>query len=1098
VTAPTFDYPTFDYLGPLPQGTTVLEASAGTGKTFTIAALVTRYVAEAVATLDELLVVTFGRAATRELRDRVRDRLVSARDALTDPAAARTSTDALVRYLATAPDDEVAARHERLAVALAGFDAATVATTHAFSEQVLIGLGTAGDFDAGAVLIENLDDLIDEVVQDLYLLKWGAGEVERPPLSVSDAHELARVVFDDGQAELVPADAEGEAGLRHRFAVAVRREVDRRKRARRLVGYDDLLTRLRDTLADAQAGPAAAERLRGRYKIVMVDEFQDTDPVQWEILQRAFHGAVTLVLIGDPKQSIYAFRGADVYAYLDAAQHAGRHATLATNWRSDAALLEGLAALFRGAALGDPRIAVLPVSAGHSGRSLADGDAAVRLRMVRRDDGDAPLAARARELVTADVVREAVRLFESGALLTPRDGTPPRPVMPGDLAVIVRTSAQQALVHEALQAAGVPSVQRTTSSVFRTEAAAEWLVLLEALEQPHRPGRVRRLAVSPFVGWDAPALDGGDVDALGLRLRGWLRRYEERGVAALFEAVSQDERLPSRILGEVDGERRLTDLRHVGESLHAAALAGQLGLTATLEWLRRRVAEAVGDVSLDRSRRLESDAAAVQIVTVHSSKGLEFPVVFVPFGWDRFVGEEKIPRYHDREGNRVRNVGGPSLPGFVADARRHESEELGEDLRLLYVALTRARASVTAWWAPSAKNTVKAPLHRLLFGDVPVVAESVRVPSDRDALARAGALAVPGCLSVTQVDAAPVPDWRPATTAPTALAAAAFDRSVDLVWRRTSYSALTAAVHETPAVASEPEIGANDDEPSVPSADEAEALLSQTPSPMAELPGGTAFGTLVHAVLEAADFTAADLPAELAAHVGELLPRMGPADVPPDALVAGLLPGLRTPLGELAGGRSLASFAPGDRLAELEFELPLAGGDHPRGRARLGELAALFRAHLAVDDPLRGYAGELADPALRDTELRGYLTGSIDAVLRVEGRYVVVDYKTNRLAPADVPLTAGHYRPEAMATAMLQAHYPLQALLYEVALHRYLRWRLPGYDPEQHLGGALYLFLRGMCGPGVELPDGAVPGVFGWRPSPSLVVASSDLLAGRR
>ena len=1083
----------FDYTGPLPQDTTVLEASAGTGKTFTIAALVTRYVAEGAATLDELLVVTFGRAATRELRDRVRARLVSARDGLRDPAAARASDDGLLAHLAAVTDAEVAERQQRLAVALASFDAATVATTHAFSEQVLVGLGTAGDFDAGAVLVESLDDLVAEVVEDLYLRKWGAGDIERPPLSVADARYLAQVVVDDGQAELVPAEAEGEAGLRYRFAQAVRDEVERRKRAGRLVGYDDLLTRLRDTLADDRAGPAAAERLRGRYKVVMVDEFQDTDPVQWEILRRAFAGAVTLVLIGDPKQAIYAFRGADVYAYLDAVQHAGQHATLSTNWRSDAALLDGLEALFRGAALGDPRIAVRPVSAGYPGRSLDDGDAAVRLRLLPREDGDPPSAARARELVTHDVVREAVRLFESGALLSPRDGSAARPVMPGDLAVIVRTGAQQALVHEALTAAGVPSVQRTTSSVFRTAAAADWIVLLEALEQPHRSGRLRRLAVSPFVGWDAARLAGGEVDALGLRLRNWLRRYEERGIAALFEAVSRDERLTGRILAEVDGERRLTDLRHVGESLHGAALAGQLGLTAALEWLRRRVEEAVNDVSLDRSRRLDSDAAAVQIVTVHASKGLEFPVVFVPFGWDRFVGEERIPRFHDDAGRRVRNVGGPSLPSFGHDARRAESEELGEDLRLLYVALTRAQASVTAWWAPSKQNTTKSPLHRVLFGAGPLLPESVRVPADRDALTRAEALARPGCLSVTRVAAAPVARWAAAATPPGALAVASFDREVDVAWRRTSYSALTAAVHDVPAVASEPEVTEKEDEPPVPAGDDVEAPLSQTPSPMAELPGGTAFGTLVHAVLEAADFTAADLPAELGRHAAELLPRMGPADVVAEQLAAALVPALHTPLGSLAGGRPLAALAPSDRLAELEFELPLGGGDRPRGAARLGELAGLLRAHLPGDDPLAPYADALADPVLGDAPLRGYLTGSIDAVLRIDGRYVVVDYKTNRLAPPDVPLTAWHYRPEALATAMVQAHYPLQALLYEVALHRYLRWRLAGYDPEQHLGGALYLFLRGMCGP--DAPDPA-PGVFAWHPPAALVTATSDLLAG--
>jgi exodeoxyribonuclease V beta subunit len=1087
----------FDYLGPLPRGTTLLEASAGTGKTYTIAALVTRYVAEGVARLDELLVVTFGRAATRELRDRVRERLVSARDGLQNVSAALETSDDLLRWLADAPADEVARRRDRLVQALASFDAATVATTHAFAEQVLIGLGTSGDFDAGAVFVENLDDLVEEVVQDLYLRKWGSGDVDQPPMSVKEAKELARVVVTDGQAELVPPATEGVAGLRHRFACAVRDEVERRKRRRRIVGYDDLLTRLRDTLAAPDTGPAAAARLRDRYRIVMVDEFQDTDPVQWEILERAFHGAVTLVLIGDPKQAIYAFRGADVYAYLDAAAVAHHRATLAHNWRSDPDLLTGLGALFRGAELGDPRISVLPVRAAHDGRSLTGDQAAVRLRLVRREDGDAPLAARARELVTEDVVREVVGLLESGAFLTPRAGSGPRPLVPGDIAVITRTNAQQVLVHEALVAAGVPSVQRTTSSVFRTPAAADWIVLLEALEQPHRAGRVRRLAVSPFVGWDAARLDSGDVDALGLRLHRWLRLYEERGLAALFEAVSREERLAPRLLREIEGERRLTDLRHVGESVHAAAMSGQLGLTAVLEWLRRRVEEALTDVSLDRSRRLDSDAAAVQVVTVHSSKGLEFPVVFVPFGWDRWVGDEAFPRFHDDEGHRVRNVGGPSVPGFGDDCRRHVSEELGEDLRLLYVALTRAQSSVTAWWAPSRRNTEQSPLHRVLFGAGPTLPESVRLLSDGDALARAAALARPGCLSVEAVAPGAPPRWAPASAPRVALAAARFDRGVDIAWRRTSYSALTAAVHEgAPMIGSEPEVEEKDDEPQLPVVGEQEAVLSEVVSPMSELPGGAAFGTLVHAVLEAADLTVSDLETELGAKVSEWQPKLGPAEIDPDELARALLPAVQTPLGSLVGGRPLSSIAPADRLTELEFELPLCGGDRPRGTAQLRDLAALLRRWVPADDPLHAYAAELDDPALGQSTLRGYLTGSIDAVLRIDGRYVVVDYKTNRLAAPDSPLTAWHYRPEALADAMLRAHYPLQALLYEVALHRFLRWRLPAYDPARDLGGVLYLFLRGMCGPSVEFADGSIPGIFAWQPRAELVVATSDLLAG--
>jgi len=284
------------------------------------------------------------------------------------------------------------------------------------------------------------------------------------------------------------------------------------------------------------------------------------------------------------------------------------------------------------------------------------------------------------------------------------------------------------------------------------------------------------------------------------------------------------------------------------------------------------------------------------------------------------------------------------------------------------------------------------------------------------------------------------------------------------------------------------------------------ATLRAVRSPLADLPGGTAFGTLVHHVLERVDTSAADLPGELRARCAEAAGYVTGLGIEPDVLADALLPALHTPCGPLLGGRTLAQVAPGDRLAELDLELPLAGGDlDARRPATLGDVAALLRTHLPPDDPFVAYADRLDalhdDPATRPGALHGYLTGSIDAVLRadVDGdtRYVVVDYKTNRLGPPDEPLTAWHYRPEAMRVAMLDAHYPLQLLLYTVGLHRFLRWRLPGYDPDRHLGGGAYLFVRGMCGPATPVVDGSPCGVVSWRPPSALVAALSALLDGR-
>ena len=335
----------FDLLGELPTGTAVLEASAGTGKTYTIAALVVRYVAEGIASLDELLVITFGRMASQELRERVRSQLVVAQRALARPGS--VGDDRFLEFLVGVGAAELRLRRKRISDALASFDSATIATTHQFCQLVLRSLGIAGDTDARATLVENLDELVIEVVDDLYLREFGqAGD--KPPVDRATALRLARVAIGDPQATLAPAQADptSAAAARVRFAGQVREEMERRKRRLGILSYDDLLSRLARALKGDDS--PARERMRRRWKIVLVDEFQDTDPVQWAVLDRAFRGHSTLVLIGDPKQAIYAFRGGDIFTYLQARQQADTIRTLTTNWRSDAGLVRALQVLTRG------------------------------------------------------------------------------------------------------------------------------------------------------------------------------------------------------------------------------------------------------------------------------------------------------------------------------------------------------------------------------------------------------------------------------------------------------------------------------------------------------------------------------------------------------------------------------------------------------------------------------------------------------------------------------------------------------------------------------------------------------------------------------
>jgi exodeoxyribonuclease V beta subunit len=348
--------------------------------------------------------------------------------------------------------------------------------------------------------------------------------------------------------------------------------------------------------------------------------------------------------------------------------------------------------------------------------------------------------------------------------------------------------------------------------------------------------------------------------------------------------------------------------------------------------------------------------------------------------------------------------------------------------------------------------------------------------------------------------------WNPARTSAPRLEVASFARALDTGWRRTSYSALTSAAHDqAQRLGSEPEVAQKDDETDL------EELTSEAPvddgllglraiaSAWDELPGGPEFGTLVHTVFEELVDPADD--AAVREVVTQQVARYAPGtDV--TVLTDGVLAALATPLGDLTDAAALRDIPAADRLRELDFELPLAGGDEARSSVGLNDvglkdLVPLWRAHCPTGQ-LSTYADVLAE--LQDVPLRGYLTGSIDVVLRVGApdarRYVVVDYKTNRLGGYDEPLTAWHYRSSALETAMVEAHYPLQAVLYAVALHRYLRWRQPAYDPDVHLGGVLYLFLRGMSGPGVVDADGSAPGVFSWRPPTGLVTGLSDLLAG--
>ncbi len=1055
---------TFDLTGPLPATTTLLEASAGTGKTFAIAAMATRFLAERPdLDVTQLLMITFGRHAAGELRDRVFSRLketlayLDARAAGLPPAK---QTDDVSEFLAATDLEE---RRARLAAAVERFNEATIVTTHAFCASMLRELGVLGDWDPDEGVGPDDRDLARQCATDVYLRLYR--DTEKPPLE-------AKVALEVGEAAcltslpLLPAD-----GPRHDFAALTRELYAERKAVLGICSFDDVVHRLRDLLGDPAVGPLVRDRLRERFPVVLVDEFQDTDPPQWEVLDAAFVAPDRpTVLIGDPKQSIYGFRGADLGSYLRARDIAEVH-TLGTNFRSDKPLVDAVVHLFRGAELGAADVTVDPVESDNPA-SLLEAPGTARL-WLRRGAATGPGAVPV-EAIDHDLVRMARSLCEKSRI--DEKGKGPRPVAPGDIAVLVRTGARARAVRQALSDAGLPVILTGNQSVWKQEAADDWRMLLRAMGDPTQ-ANIRLAALTPLIGSDLDRLLADQAEPA--RVSGLVREanllFVDEGISAVVTLLRARADLDARLLADAEGPRRLTDLLHVAELLAASGIRTVPGLLA----LTARYSEDEEDAD---AIRVATDESGIRVMTLHAAKGLQFPIVLLP-DTDGAAPQlnKPFPLVHD--GTRHLWVG--PRPGKGEDLMlAADRQALEEELRLLYVGLTRAAHLAIAWHLyRSGTKGDASPLTVLL---------KLQGTRRSGGGGLSGPMIAPGLI----YDSALIPE-KPEPAAFTvprdlpALTTTPWTRRIDHTWRRTSYSGLTRGLHESAV----PVLQDEDDELDITAAAPSDPALER-PSPMADLPAGAAFGTLVHEAFERLDWA----PEALAGSAAELMAELGPRDgldrPAAEALAAALELACRTPLLPVTD-LSLSDLPTSARLPELDFDLPLADRGAP---ATLDALADLMAAHLDPADPLSAYPARLAGSEAATESLNGFLTGSIDAVLRLpNGSFVVVDYKTNRLSPtAADPLLLAHYTPAAMAEAMMQAHYPLQAMLYCVALHRFLTLRLPGYDPARHLGGVGYLFVRGMAGPDTPVVDGTSCGVMGWFPPPALTVAASDLLGGIR
>lgn len=1146
----------FALTGTLPVGRLALEASAGTGKTYALAGLVTRYVAEADRGIEQLLMVTFTRAAAAELRERVRARLIDAAAELRGPGGAPPE-DPVLRAVADAPPEERARRRVRLERAVAELDAATITTIHSFAQQVLATLGSGAPGDSEAVLVEDTKALVRSVCADLLVSEATVDPKGVDLLPALDTlAELVTSVMGNPGIRVVPSPEEpglAPSVLRQRQLVdrAVAAVHARRRRAG-TVSFEDLLTQLRGAL---DASPDVAQTLRQRYPVVLVDEFQDTDPVQWDIFDTVFgrsRPGSALVLVADPKQAIYAFRGANVHTYLSAVHQPGiEHATLPVNWRSDGVVVDALQRIFDGVTFGDRRIGYVPVTAApaHRDRRLVRTGPpkrrmpAVSIRAVvgpgvPRSARGLPVTAAAEAAVADDLAEQVRCLLDTGQLPSRGPSEPSRRVGPGDVAVLVRTHREGPPIAQALRRRGIPVTIVRSGSVLDSDAARQWRWLLDAVGHPADPARARTAALSCFVGWSLADLAGADdlrIGRLQQQLAAWGELLRDRGPAELCSVLWSDTELSARVLGAEGGERLLTDLRHIASLLASAPTNRRRTASGLLGFLEDLAVRPSADPEDDvMARRVETEADAVQIMTIYGAKGLEFPVVCVPGMWRRGAVRSRENVYQDPETAKRTIDVVPDVPWPTPEAARRRKElaradASGEDLRLLYVALTRAEHQVMVWWVP-AQGSDQTGLARVLFArsagvidPVAFCAPKVRLPaldhtctalvrafgparamSDPDSEAPSDAVTPEDVIEITEVGGVkedPVMWSSPgAKEPPPALQLAGPARVPDRSYRRWSFTAIVDRPSADPAGPDDDSLGdagAGDEGEDLDALDAPASSAPAIELPLGEVPGGARFGTVVHEVLESVDFAAGALDQVLASAVADRL-RSVRWPIEPSTLVAGLRAAIHTPLGPLFDGQALRQVAWGDIVREMRFELHLgSAGLLPTDR----QIGAVLLRHLGPTDPLRPWAERLAD-GLFDLALGGHLTGSIDAVIRHRPdpdsppRFVVVDYKTNTLGPRGGPSLLGDYRPDRLAIVMAEHHYPLQAVLYAVALHRYLRWRLPGYEPELHLGGIAYLFVRGMVGAGAPAVDGLPYGVFSWHVAPAMVIELSDLLAG--
>lgn len=1129
---------------PLGEGISLIAASAGTGKTHAITRIVLRLlVEEYVSDPTRILVVTYTEAAAAELSGRIRDVLAAAYAIAQGQPASDKNADLAGIISAGGPKTEIILRD-----AVARADEIPVSTIHGFCLQVLqlhafearmslqtdmltddssalrtalgdawraamyprpelanISLATGRSFDSTLKDLQQwlphhqatltpdtpvLDQAVAEVIAaaqsaakaytasaeaclrdgkwkaDCCIKKLGIDVVTealghlsltatdtRWHQAVSLARQFHRAAieelhfkkpappddpFFDTCTILHQALDQADAALRLSLLRDTQRRYQQQKNRSDTLSFDDLLTRLRDSLCDPDLGPALTAAIRQRWPVALVDEFQDTDPVQCTILEKAWPQG-PLWLIGDPKQAIYAFRGADLFAYLQATERAHIKASLATNWRSTAALVDGVNALFEHAnPFLDPRVQAEPVTA--AGKADSEDN--------RLHDADSqPITwwlAESQHDITTQTVAEIARLLAHSTLGKRR-------LTASDCAILVRTNSQGEALRLALQAQGIPAVTAGGGNILTSLEAEDLGTILAATLEPGNPRRLRAAAATRLMGCTPAELahyaedDQAWLD-LANQVDAWHRIFMQDGVHAVIEHLLDHEGWAERLLRGPDGERQVTNVRHLAELLHEAATSQRLSPRSLLSWFER-AADSDALSKDERELRLESDADAVQIITVHRSKGLEFPIVFCPYVGYMRKPNKGLTVAHTADGDVLASWDPDANLGELAD-----HERLSEDLRLLYVALTRASQRLFLGVCTADKQLGRTALAWLMANqDGSLTPTAVANLSTAEIGAAVEARALAAEQAVLQLTGPSEPSANPAPAA---------DDNAEILTSRVLIldphrlmprptNSFTSMVHAA-------ERDRDHADPGVPL-----PVLTRS-GPLDQLPAGARIGTALHNVLE-------HIPWQEPVGADALTAALRGVAVEPEPYI----PALMTALERLRAtpwpisGVCPAQTTREQRWGEWSFLLPsipitghaLAEACEQHGDARTRAYAPCLRT-------LHPYAA------------RGFLTGSIDFLVESDGKYWLADWKSNRLAS---------YDDDALTQAMHDHHYVLQALLYLTALHRHLRSRLADYDPEEHLGGAQYIFLRGL--------DEAEGGFWTLQP-PIALIEALDVLIG--